>query len=177
MRHLSKRISIITGAVLVLAGGGTAAAAIVSSPVSNSGVINGCYANVAVNGSHLFVLQDQGTNCPKGTTPVTWNQAGPAGPAGPSTAGPGGLDVIIVGSSAIYAQNPPTIVAQCPADHPYVTGGGYNDIDGIPGPYGLVTRSAPGEPPASGATGDWVVTAWGPNGSLPNIAVYAICAK
>jgi hypothetical protein len=81
---------VITGATaLALVAGGTAAgAAIASSPVSSSGVIDGCYTNAEVNGSHVFVLQDQGTSCPKGTTAIEWNQTGLQGPAGP--AGPAG---------------------------------------------------------------------------------------
>jgi len=46
-----------------------------SGPVDSSGVIHGCYTNTALNGSHVFVLQDAGTNCPRGTTPISWNQA------------------------------------------------------------------------------------------------------
>jgi hypothetical protein len=76
-------------AAVVLAIGGTAAyAAVAASPVSN-GMINGCYTTNAINGSHVFVLQDAGKSCPKGTTPISWNQQGPAGPAGPS--GPAGV--------------------------------------------------------------------------------------
>ena len=76
-------IILSVGAALALVAGGTAAgAAIASSPVSSSGVIDGCYTNAEINGSHVFVLQDQGTTCPKGTTPISWNQTGPQGPAG-----------------------------------------------------------------------------------------------
>jgi hypothetical protein len=79
-----RRIIITGAAALALVAGGTAAgAAIASGPVSSSGVIDGCYTNAEVNGSHVFVLQDQGTACPKGTTAISWNQTGPAGPAGP----------------------------------------------------------------------------------------------
>jgi hypothetical protein len=84
-----RRIVITAAAALALVAGGTAAgAAIASGPVSNSGVIDGCYTNAEVNGSHAFVLQDQGTSCPSGTTAIEWNQTGPQGPAGP--AGPQG---------------------------------------------------------------------------------------
>ena len=74
-------------AVALVAGGGTALAAI-SGPIDSSGVIHGCWTNAAINGTHVFVLQDAGTSCPKGTTAISWNQTGPAGPAGPP--GPGG---------------------------------------------------------------------------------------
>jgi Collagen triple helix repeat (20 copies) len=79
------RTVIIAGAVTLLLGAGTAVAAAAvmsSSPVSSSGVIDGCWTNAAVNGSHIIVLQNQGTSCPAGTTPISWNQSGPAGPAG-----------------------------------------------------------------------------------------------
>jgi hypothetical protein len=45
-------------------------------------VIHGCWSTTAVNGSHLLALQDAGTACPKGATPISWNMRGPAGPAG-----------------------------------------------------------------------------------------------
>jgi hypothetical protein len=88
--------AVITGAVaLGLVAGGTAAgAAIASGPVDGSGVIHGCWTNAAINGTHVFVLQDAGTNCPKGTTAISWNQTGPAGAAGATgptgPAGPAG---------------------------------------------------------------------------------------
>jgi hypothetical protein len=86
-----RRYVIPVVAAAVLAAGGTAAyAAVAASPVS-SGMINGCYTTGAINGSHVFFLQDAGANCPKGTTPISWNQQGPAGPAGPAGAsGPAG---------------------------------------------------------------------------------------
>jgi uncharacterized repeat protein (TIGR02543 family) len=92
-------MTLITAAVSVaLVGGGTAAgAAIASSPVDGSGAIHGCWTNAAINGTHVFVLQDAGTNCPNGTTAISWNQTGPKGdtgaqgPAGPAGAtGPAG---------------------------------------------------------------------------------------
>jgi hypothetical protein len=91
--HITRRAALVTGAASVLlVGGGTAGAAIVASgPVSSSGVIDGCYTNAEINGSHVFVLQDQDTSCPNGTTSISWNQTGPAGPAGPAGAtGPTG---------------------------------------------------------------------------------------
>ena len=63
-------------AILVLTAGGTAAYAAASGPVSSKGMIDGCYFNAAVNGSHAFVLQDQGTSCPNGTTAVSWSKQG-----------------------------------------------------------------------------------------------------
>lgn len=83
MHMISRRAGIVAGlAALGLTGAGVAGATIVSSgPVSSNGVVDGCYTNAQINGSHVFVLQDQGTSCPKGSTAISWNQAGPAGPA------------------------------------------------------------------------------------------------
>ena len=97
--RIRKRYVIPAVITVLLAGGGTAAyATVIASPVSSSGVIDGCYTSAEIKGSHVFVLQDQGTACPKGTTPISWNQTGPSGPAGPSgatgatgPAGPTGL--------------------------------------------------------------------------------------
>ena len=91
--YITKRAVLVAGAASVLLiGGGAAGAAIVASgPVDSSGVIHGCYTTTALNGSHVFVLQDAGTTCPKGTTAISWNQTGPAGPAGATGAtGPAG---------------------------------------------------------------------------------------
>ncbi len=71
------------GAIVLTIGGGTAYATIAGGPVDSGGVVHGCYTTQALNGSHVFVLQDAGTNCPKGTTPISWSQTGPAGPQGP----------------------------------------------------------------------------------------------
>jgi hypothetical protein len=80
---MNRRMGLLTAglAVTLVAGGGTALA-VSAGPVSSSGVINGCYTTAEVDGSHALVLQDTGTTCPKGTTAIQWNQAGPAGPAG-----------------------------------------------------------------------------------------------
>jgi len=132
---ISSRIVIAGVSTLVVAGGGTAAAAAVmsTSPVDSSGVIHGCWSNAELNGSHVFVLQDAGTTCPKATTPISWNvkgpqgpagttgAMGPAGPAGPSTLGPAGLDVTVVQATT---NGVGTAVAKCPADHPYAVSGG-----------------------------------------------------
>jgi hypothetical protein len=75
----------------LLAGGTTAGAAIASGPVDGAGAIHGCWTNAAVNGTHVLVLQDAGSACPKGTTAISWNQKGPAGATGPAgPAGPAG---------------------------------------------------------------------------------------
>jgi hypothetical protein len=81
-------------AILVLGTGSTAAyATLAGGPVDSSGVIHGCWTNAAINGTHVFVLQDAGTTCPKGTTAISWNQQGqqgPSAPPGPGPAGPAG---------------------------------------------------------------------------------------
>ena len=94
MTRISRNVIIAGATTLVLAAGTSIATAAVmssASPVDSSGVIHGCWTNAELNGSHVFVLQDSGTSCPKGTTAISWNQAGPAGPAGPQgPAGPTG---------------------------------------------------------------------------------------
>jgi len=79
---------LISASLVLLASGAAAGAATAGGPVDSSGVIHGCWTNAAINGTHVFVLQDAGTSCPKGTTAISWNQQGPAGPTGP--AGPQG---------------------------------------------------------------------------------------
>lgn len=89
-REMRTRTGLLAiGATMALTiGGGTAFAAIAGSPVSSGGVISGCYTTQALNGSHVFVLQDAGTTCPKGTAAISWSQTGPAGATG--LAGPAG---------------------------------------------------------------------------------------
>jgi hypothetical protein len=102
-------------------------------------VIHGCWTNAAINGTHVFVLQDPGTNCPKGTTAISWNQQGPAGPAGP--AGPPG--------------------ATGPAGPKGDTGS-----QGPAGPKGDVGPAGPAGPPgAPGAPGTGVTVAAEPPGA------------
>jgi hypothetical protein len=152
-----KRKVIIAGAttLVLTAGASVATAAVMSSgPVDSSGVIHGCWSNAAVNGSHVFVLQDAGTSCPRGTTAISWNEQGPAGPIGPTgPAGPSGA----IGPSGpagpqgppgvvgeVYQQNsvsfpvgltPPgveTVAVSCPQGH-VATGGGF----ALSGPMGI----------------------------------------
>lgn len=88
----TRTVLIAIGATLALTiGGSTAYAAIAGGPVSSGGVVSGCYTTQALNGSHVFVLQDAGATCPKGTTAISWNQTGPAGATGPAgSTGPAG---------------------------------------------------------------------------------------
>jgi hypothetical protein len=92
MTRIGRKVIIAGAVALALTAGASAATAAVMSggPVDGSGVIHGCYSTTALNGSHVFVLQDTGTSCPRGTTAISWNQQGPAGPVGP--AGTSGVD-------------------------------------------------------------------------------------
>jgi hypothetical protein len=142
---ISSRIVIAGVSTLVVAGGGTAAAAAVMSrsPVDSSGVIHGCWSNAEWKGSHVFVLQDAGTTCPKSTTAISWNQAGAPGPEGP--AGPQGSPGAAGSGYEIYPQYwPPaeqdvapgqtvTVTATCNVPEKtdgYVTGGGVVTYNG-----------------------------------------------
>ena len=87
MIKIQSKFVIVGAATLALgAGTGIAAASMRTSPspVDSSGSVHGCWTNRAVNGSHVFVLQDAGTQCPKGTTAISWNEEGRPGPPGPS---------------------------------------------------------------------------------------------
>ena len=60
--------AVITGAAaLALVAGATAVGVVItSSPVDGNAVIHGCYTNQALNGTHVFALQDAGNNMPQG---------------------------------------------------------------------------------------------------------------
>jgi hypothetical protein len=76
-----RRVVVTALSATVLAGVGTAAAAVIhhTSPLSG-GVVNACYkTNAASNGSHAVLLENTGRACPSGYTDVTWNQTGPSG--------------------------------------------------------------------------------------------------
>jgi hypothetical protein len=82
---------VAAGALVVATIGGTAYAAVAEGPVDSSGVVHGCYTDGSIRGSHVLVVQDAGTSCPRGTTAVSWNEQGPAGAIGPAgPAGPAG---------------------------------------------------------------------------------------
>jgi hypothetical protein len=144
----------LTGAVsLALVAGGTAAgAAIASGPVDGNGVIHGCWTNGAINGTHVFVLQDAGTSCPKGTTAISWNQTGPQGPAGP--AGPAG-PVGATGPAGPVGNTGPAGPAGAPGS------------TGPAGPQGPVGNTGP--PGPAGASGNTVLNGTGaPPSSVGN---------
>jgi hypothetical protein len=151
------RLVIGIAAGLLLLGAGTALGAVLG-PVDSAGVVHGCYTTAAINGSHAFVMQDDGTQCPRGTTPIAWSQTGPQGPAGadgaegpqgpagPVTAGPDGLDTQLVVSGPVTA---PSLSSTCPNDYPHILGGGgYNDVgpiyDSFPYELGWVVHAPPG---------------------------------
>jgi hypothetical protein len=86
-----RTVLVASGAAIALVAGTTTAYAAAAGPVDGSGVIHGCYTSKALGGSHVIVLQDASTNCPAGTTAISWNQQGPSGAAGPQgPAGPTG---------------------------------------------------------------------------------------
>ena len=164
-------VSVAAGVALVA--GGTAAYAVTSSPIDSSGVIHGCFGAANADGtSRSFVLQDAGTTCPANMTAIQWNQTGPAGPAGatgpqgpagPSTAGPAGLDVIVVGSGMVTG----IAEVQCPSGHPFILGGGGDDFSG-----GALRASEPSV--VAGGIGLWTVA---PVNLSDSVEALALCAK
>jgi len=131
-----------------------------------------------------------------GAWPTTGTSlVGAAGPAGPQglpgvgTAGPKGLDTIMVKASETLSEDSyATEDVECPADHPYVLGGGGGfDVlvttDGG-GPY--VTQSFPvingygggnGTPAEEGYSNGWAVFAENVSGISDTLTVWAICAE
>ena len=156
--RIGHKIVIAGVTTLILAAGSSAAtAAIMSSPspVDSSGVIHGCWTNAELNGSHVFVLQDSGTNCPKGTMPISWNQTGPSGPAGPQ--GPPGA------TGATGAAGPAGPGYEI---YPVYWPGSAQDV--APGQTVTVTANCTAEPGKTGyVTGGGVVTYNGPEASDP----------
>ena len=152
------RILISAAAGLALVAAGTAVGAAIAGPVDGQGVIHGCYTNKAVNGSHVFVLQDASTNCPAGTTAISWNQQGPAGPAGP--AGPQGP----AGATGPQGQAGPAgaIGPAGPKGDTGATGPAGNT--GPAGPTGA--PGPPGSQGPAGANGNTVLNGTGPPGVL-----------
>ena len=118
-------------------------------------------------GNYLLYNWDH-TACPPNTYghTITGAQgpAGPRGPAGPSSAGPSGLDAIIVpkNGSTSFVQ------VACPSSHPYLIGGGGAIIG-----TGALLGSFPGVTSGSVV---WVVHADG-LGLTSSVHAYAICSK
>lgn len=152
-----KGVVFVGTCVLVLGGGGVALATeLSSSPVDASGMIHGCYSNTALNGSHVFVLQNASTSCPKGTTPISWNEVGPTGPAGsPGPTGASGA----AGSPGAQGSPGPTGAAgptgsAGPAGVSYGLYGSSSTADVSSSGYGTVLTS-----PDAQQAGDYYVTA------------------
>ena len=160
MSGIGRKVIIAGATALILTAGASAATAAVmsSGPVDSSGVIHGCWTTMAARDrSHVFMLQDAGTSCAKGTTAISWNMRGPTGPAGavgpagatgPSTAGSGGLGVTVVSSNVTYLNSDGTTTAAafCPSSAPYVIGGSaviFKGSENITqsGPYDFTTNS------------------------------------
>jgi hypothetical protein len=84
---ISKRLVVIGGAVVVLAGAGSGVA--MASIPDSGGAIHGCYhPQTDGHSSALGVIDTALPNghCPSGQTEVDWNHTGPAGPTGPAGA-------------------------------------------------------------------------------------------
>jgi hypothetical protein len=166
-----RRIIITGAAALALVAGGTAAgAAIASGPVSSSGVIDGCYTNAEVNGSHAIVLQDQGTTCPKGTTAISWSQTGPAGPAGP--AGPTGQ----TGATGATGATGPAGATGAQGPQGPAGPAGPAGPQGPAGPTGATGPQGPAGPSTAGPAGLNVTTIVNGNGATQATSpAVAIC--
>jgi Collagen triple helix repeat (20 copies) len=135
-------IAISAASGFVLLAGGAAAGAAVAGPIDSSAVIHGCYSPADKNGSHQVILQDTGTNCPRGTTAFSWNQTGPAGPAGPA-----GLKGDTGATGAAGLQGPQGDKGDTGAQGP-------PGNDGAPGPAGPAGSPGTGATVASLAAGD-----------------------
>jgi Collagen triple helix repeat (20 copies) len=163
---MRKRVFVVLSTTVLVVAMGSGAYAATTGVVDSNGVIHGCYTTAAINGSHVLVVQDTTTQCPKGTTALNWNQTGPAGAQGATGAtGPAGLagakgDPGAPGATGpAGATGPPgpstagptgldvqfesatgtgSASVSCPTDHPYVVGGGGDDTNG-----GALTTSQP----------------------------------
>jgi hypothetical protein len=179
-----KTIITVAASALVLAATGTALASIPDSngvfhacytPTSNGGPATVKVINTALSGGHCLSGQKsmkwnqtgpQGPQGPAGPTGAT----GPQGPAGPSTAGPAGLDVVVV---TVQDQSGGEALAVCPADHPYVIGGGGSVAAEL-------VSSAPSasSPPPPHDNAWFVESSFGATGQgNPGAQAEAICAK
>ena len=112
--------------------------------------------------SGVSLIGPQGQTGPQGT-PGT---PGPAGPAGPSTAGPSGLDTTVVSNTSPGQLT----TVRCPADHPYLTGGGGTGSVGYP-----LVSSEPVAADQFNQAGWFVYAPQAQNAQ--GVAAYAICGK
>jgi Collagen triple helix repeat (20 copies) len=133
----SRRWVIIIGTlILLLAIGGAVASA--APWQDNATTINGCVSNQ----TGLLIIARAGGRCPRGMTPISWNETGPAGPAGsPGSPGPSGP-----------AGSPGSPGPSGPAGSPGSPGpSGPAGSPGSPGPSG--PAGSPGSPGTSGTDG------------------------
>jgi hypothetical protein len=98
--------------------------------------------------------------------------AGAQGPAGVGTAGPSGLDTVLAsGTFSVPVGGLGGVVVTCPADHPYVLGGGgrWEYVIASAGPY--ISSSYPID------TGNWFVLGANNTSNPDTLEGWAICAK
>lgn len=106
---------------------------------------------------------DTGATGPQGDT----GAQGPAGPAGPA----GATDIVIVTTSfSTPAGSFATGTATCPADHPHVTGGGYDLSDAV-GDLASVMQNRP-----LGTGTGWLIRVRSGAANAFTTEVWAICA-
>src|SRR5215472_4616688 len=77
------------------------------------GTIHGCVTGKSRTLEGVYANPAKGLTCPAGSSPLSWQQV--------NTAGPNGLDVIEVQTQNLTGGDD---TATCPADHPYIVGGG-----------------------------------------------------
>ena len=174
--HGSKKLIAVAVALVAIAAGSTAFAAI----PDGGGVIHGCYDK---NSGQLRVT-DTDTNTPKSCTSkeaaLAWNQQGPAGPSGIT-----GLHQVTTSSSPWDTSGLHTLMATCPAGE-RALGAGYllyqTDL-----PYNPDTGSAAAKledfgsfnPPAAGYA-QLAITVDAtklPSGQFISSTLYLTCAK
>jgi hypothetical protein len=176
------------GCLTLLLGGGVAYGVSFSS-ADAGGVIHGCLSKRSVSGIRMLTVRDTNRRCPDGMTGLDWNQQGPAGvegspgpagpaaPAGPSTAGPPGLDVIIVSARSDIG----VAVVECPASHPYAISGGGSAYVMLKSGAGLappapISASIPVTDNGGSSPTGWGVDAVDQSGA-DGVFVSAECAK
>jgi hypothetical protein len=141
-RRLGRRgLVVVAAAGLLVGGGGVAFAAVAaSSPIDGNNVIHGCYTNAAINGSHVFVLQNAGTTCPSGTTAISWNGQGTPGTNGTNGVSP---TVASFTGSEGSCTNGGDAITDANNNVTYVCDG-TNGTNGTPGMPGLTGPSTAG---------------------------------
>jgi len=116
-------IMVAAGVCGVIFAAGGATAALASIP-GTTGVIHGCYRTA---GPHTLSVID-GQTCPSGSTPLSWNQKGPAGPGSYTQPAysPGNSQDVAPGAMV-------SVTATCPVisgTTGYATGGGVVTYNG-----------------------------------------------